>query len=476
MRMEKITEPVNAVFVVAFREIRDQLRDWRIIFPVLGLTIFFPFLMNFTAGQLLGFVNRYGATIIGERLIPFLLMIVGFFPISVSLVIALESFVGERERGSIEPLLNTPLKDWQLYLGKFLSSTVPPLVSSFIGMLVYLAGLKIKGIPWPETPMLTLIVFLTITQAMVMVSGAVVVSSQATSVRAANLLASFIIVPAALLIQGESVLMFWGTYAVLWWVVCGLAVLAVLLIRMGLAHFQREELLGREMDVLNFRWIGRVISSTFKGGAANIFHWYGNLFNETLRSMLPSIGIAFLLTMAGFYLGTRQTNHFVFSLDPAVVAGLEDRAGTLVEAWPLFDFRPVLSIAWHNLRVVLIAILLGSLSLGILGVLPIMLTMGIAGYLLELARVGGMEVLQFAGLILPHGVIEIPAVVIATAAILNAGIMMVTTTPGKTVGEAWLTGNTEAIRVMVGIVLPLLMIAAMVEAWVTPQIALWLIH
>ena len=87
-----------------------------------------------------------------------------------------------------------------------------------------------------------------------MVSGAVVVSSQATSVRAANLLASFIIIPSAFLIQGEAVMMFWGTNSTLWWAVVGLVVLSILLVRVGLAHFRREELLGREIDVLNIRW------------------------------------------------------------------------------------------------------------------------------------------------------------------------------------------------------------------------------
>ena len=52
-----------------------------------------------------------------------------------------------------------------------------------------------------------------------MVSGAVVVSTQTTSVRAANLLASFIVVPMALLIQGESIVMFWARYDILWWVI-----------------------------------------------------------------------------------------------------------------------------------------------------------------------------------------------------------------------------------------------------------------
>ena len=132
--MAEFSNPINfqrhdvrMALLITRREVRDQFRDWRIIFPILGLTIFFPFLMNFTTAQVLQFVNRYGASIVGERLVPFSMMIVGFFPISVSLVIALESFVGEKERGSIEPLLNTPLLDWQIYIGKLLSSIVPPL-------------------------------------------------------------------------------------------------------------------------------------------------------------------------------------------------------------------------------------------------------------------------------------------------------------------------------------------------------------
>ncbi|NTV37529.1 MAG: ABC transporter permease subunit, partial [Anaerolineaceae bacterium] len=162
---------LQPALVIARREVRDQLRDWRIIFPIVALTIFFPFLMNFTAQQMLDFVNRYGATLIGERLVPFLLMIVGFFPISVSLVIALETFVGEKERGSIEPLLNSPLKDWQLYLGKLLAATVPPLLTSFLGMAVYITGLLISRVPLPPFDQVLQIVMLTIVQAVVMVAG-----------------------------------------------------------------------------------------------------------------------------------------------------------------------------------------------------------------------------------------------------------------------------------------------------------------
>ena len=191
---------LRPVLVVAWRETRDMFRDWRVIFPIVGLTIFFPFLMNFTAKQVVGYVEQFGANLLAVRFIPFLLMIVGFFPITVSLVIALESFAGESERHSIEPLLSSPLTDWQLYLGKLLASLVPPVLASILGISVYLIGIY-RSVGWTAQPAFLLQIFLlTAVQALVMVSAAIVVSTQTTSVRAANLLASFIIIPMALLI------------------------------------------------------------------------------------------------------------------------------------------------------------------------------------------------------------------------------------------------------------------------------------
>lgn len=117
------------------------MRDWRIVIPIVLLTLVFPVIMNFTAGAAQDFVRQYGAQIIGERFIPFLLMICGFFPISFSLVVALETFVGERERKSIEALLCTPLSNGQLYVGKMLSAMLPPLGAAYLGISLYLVGL-----------------------------------------------------------------------------------------------------------------------------------------------------------------------------------------------------------------------------------------------------------------------------------------------------------------------------------------------
>ncbi|MFZ0547547.1 MAG: ABC transporter permease subunit, partial [Candidatus Promineifilaceae bacterium] len=209
--MTTLTNPINfsrqdlqMALIVTRREVRDSFRDWRIIIPIVILTLVFPAIANFTASWLLNFTEQFGAELISERLVPFLLLVVGFFPMSFSLVIALETFVGEKERKSLEPLLATPLTNRQLYLGKMLAAIIPPMSTSYLGIAVYLVGLVLT-IGWVVSAELFIqIILLSTIQGVIMVAGAVIVSSQTTSVRAANLLASFIIVPIAMLLQFEA--------------------------------------------------------------------------------------------------------------------------------------------------------------------------------------------------------------------------------------------------------------------------------
>ena len=79
------------------------------------------------------------------------------------------------------------------------------------------------------------------------------------------------------------------------------------------------------------------------------------------------------------------------------------------------------------------------------------------------------------GLLLPHGILEIPAAILATAAVLEAGAILATPTPNKTIGEVWLATLADWAKVMVGVVIPLLVVAAAIEVWITPRIALLLV-
>ncbi len=462
---------LGPALVITRREVRDQFRDWRILFPILMLTLFFPALMNFTAERALHFVQNFGASVIGERLIPFLLMIVGFFPVSVSLVIALESFVGEKERHSIEPLLASPLSDWQLYLGKLLAALLTPLMASYLGIAVYMVGVYRK-LGWlPDSVLLSQILLLTSVQAVLMVSGAVVISSQTTSVRAANLLASFIIIPMALLIQGESIVMFWGRYHILWWAIAGLVVVTSLLVRSGVAHFSREELLGQELDSLNFRWGWQVFIQKFSDGAHSLLGWYRQVFSLVSREMvIPSILVGLVL-VAGIWVGTTQAKVFVLPSELMQLDSLEGGAFQGTDVIRFYSVTGVGSVWLHNIRAIVLASVLGLFSFGVLGVIILMLPLALVGYFMaSLTTVGMSPALFFGSFVLPHGILEIPAIILAGGAILRLGATLATPSHGQTVGESLLNSLADWFRVMIGLVLPLLLGAAILEVYLTPLI------
>lgn len=465
-------DSLRMALVITRRELRDQLRDWRIVLPIVILTVLFPSLMNFTAHEALNFVRQYGAPIIGERLIPFLMMVVGFFPISISLVIALESFVGEKERHSIEPLLTSPLSDGQLYLGKLLAAMVSPLLASYLGILAYLVGIHLQ-IGWnPPVDLLIQIIVLTTVQAILMVSGAVVISSQTTSVRAANLLASFIVIPVALLVQGESIVMFWGRYDILWWVIFGEILIAWLLMRMGISHFNREELLGHELDSLSFRWAWQVFKRDFIGEAHTPWGWYGSEVAPTVKSMLsPLFGMIILLVFA-VAAGVSQASVFHLPLQSLNTNHLNQGVVRGMESLHLFTTSDIATVWFHNLRAIVLATLLGFFSFGVLGLIVLMVPVMLIGYLLaSISMIGFSPFLLFGALVLPHGIFEIPAILLSGAAILHMGATLATPSQGETIGESWLRSFADWAKIMVGVVLPLLLAAAFMEVIVTPRVA-----
>jgi uncharacterized membrane protein SpoIIM required for sporulation/ABC-type transport system involved in multi-copper enzyme maturation permease subunit len=465
---------IRPALIITRREIRDQLRDWRIILPIVVLTLIFPFLANFTTRRILDFVLKYGASLLAERFIPFLLMIVGFFPISISLVIALESFAGETERRSIEPLLSSPMTDGQLYQGKLLACIFIPLVASYLGMSVYLFGIY-NNTTWRAEPMfLLLIILLTAVQALVMVCGAVVISTQTTSVRAANLLASFIIIPVALLIQVESVMMLYSDYRVLWWAVLALVILAVLLIRMGITHLNREELLGHEIDTPNLRWMWSVFRRQFVGNAHSPWDWFRREVPLTLRKMVIPIGWMTLLLVATTVLGAVEVKQLgltagMFGLDRLKI--IDQTILGQFRQLGFFSTSSVLTIWWHNLRAVSIAAVLGAITLGVAGVLILLLPLGIIGFFTGVASLTGLSPLAvLAAFTMPHGLLELPAIILSGAAILRVGASFVSPNQGQSIGEGLMISIADWVKITLALVIPLFLGAAILEVFVSPQL------
>jgi len=463
---------LRPVWLVAGRELKDQFRDWRVIAPMLILILAFPFLMDEFAKQTVNFLNQYEANLILDRFVPFSIMIIGFFPITISLVVALESFVGEKERGTIEPILSAPLDDWQLYFGKLLVGMATPLVASYLSIGLYLILVARQDLNMPSTMVMVQLFLLTTVHAMLMVSAAIVISVQSTSVKAANLLASFIVIPVALLMQGEAVLLFWGNEHVLWLAIAGVLIISLLLIRVGIAHFEREYLLGREIDVINLRWIWRTFWRNFTGGAKSFRGWYGGVF-LSMRRIAPAVLAVVLVALVSLWMGYDwimvNVSDVIHRATPDRLQKIEASIDQLPDLTNMQGSINAPFLFMNNTRAVALIFVLGMFSFGVLGILLYMLNIGIIGGLYALIELLGMNPLpMFAAGVLPHGVFELPALMIGSAIALYMGAALVTPQTGKSMGEVIIELLADWVKIFLGIVVPLLAIAAVIEAYVTP--------
>ena len=468
-------DSMRPALVITRREVRDHFRDWRIISPILLLIIMLPLLMNYAAGRFLEFADRYGAQIEIDQVFPFLLMVVGFFPVTVALVLALESFVGEKERHSLEPLLSSPLSDFQIYFGKLLAALIPSLVASYLGMLLYLVWVYIQGIWFPETGLLLQIFALATTNCLIMISGAVVVSSQTTSMRAANLLAVFIILPMAVLLQAESAVIVWANNKVLFWTLIGEIIVTVLLVRIGIAHFNREELVGKEFDSFDLRKGFSSFWKDFRGGANSPWEWYRTELKETFEKMrLPAL-LVIVVLFAGLALGASLADQFVIPSEFINAESIKDGSISGNENLRFFEHSNIPLVWFNNLRTIILATFAGLLSFGVLALIVMVLPVLMIGFFTATIASAGLSPFLFLlAFVIPHGILEIPAIVLAGAAIFRLGATIASPSQGKTIGESWLAAMVDWAKVMVGLVLPLLLGAAILEVLVTPRVAAWI--
>ncbi|MDF1514746.1 MAG: stage II sporulation protein M [Anaerolineae bacterium] len=464
---------MRPTLIIAGKEIRDTLRDWRIVVPIFILVAGFPIMANFLAEQGLRYLNRFGAQIIFERLFPFLMLVVGFFPSTFSLVIALETFVGEKERRSLEALLATPVTDIQLYMGKLLAAVTPPVLASYLGMIIYVFMLGF-GLDWWPSPAVMLLGFAMATvKALVMVSGAVIVSSQSTSVRAANLIASFIIVPMALLLQAEAALLLYANYSALWMIVLGLLVVNVILMRMGVRIFNREQLLGREFDKLDLRrGLSVFWQAVFPG--KGLVALYRREIPALIKDMKAEIIVTLVVLIAGS-LGLGIWGSVNIPL-PAAAFNLEfsggpDTVRSLVNQTGLLRDFTTWSVLLNNARSLFVSAMLSVLSLGTLAVLLLTAPAAIVMYLVfQIGKVGVNPLGFLAAGVLPHGILELPAAILATAQAMRMGDIILSPPEegGGIMGIVRQLGYF--IKLFLFVVLPLLLIASWIEVHITPVI------
>lgn len=475
-----IMETLSNALIVTRREVRDSLRDWRIMFPIFILTLVFPLLANVMTRIFTSFFEDNGAEDLLPHLLPLLPMIVGFFPVSISLVIALETFVGEKERRSLEPLLSTPLTNTELYMGKSFAAMLPPLLASYAGIAIYMAGLILGKYEWRPEPILVVqIIALTTVQALVMVTGAVVVSSQTTSTRAANLLASFIIIPVSMLVMLEGTIMVQPHMRyLLWYIVLGVIVTIILLVRMGARIFNREELLGRALDHLNLKWAGRVFWDQFRGPTESfsLRKWYRLSVFPALRQLRNSTTVVLIAVFASFVFGWIIADQWALPLE-GFESNDEQMLNDLRGWFAVTQDNPrFIAFAFgQNMRVLLAATILGIFTFGVLAIVLVIVPFAMLGFILAQVVHAGLSPLPFLLAVVPHGVVEVPAIFIAGAAAVRLGSIVTRPPEDMTVGEAWLRTLADTVKVGIGVITPLLVIAAVLEVMLTPRVVEWVL-
>jgi stage II sporulation protein M len=240
---------------------------------------------------------------------------------------------------------------------------------------------------------------------------------------------------------------------------------------MGVQLFNREELLGREIDELDLKGAWRTFKAEFAGQARGqgLWAWYRLEVWPTIRRLRLPLALMALALGVGLVIGYQHAPHYRLPVEAMQVNQLADNFSQTVSEVGLYSGSGVAWILFVNVRALLIATALGIFSFGVLAVVVLMAPLTLTGYFAgQMSYLGINPVAFFAAFILPHGVFEIPAAVLAGAAILRLGASVIAPPPNATLGQGWLRALADWAKIAVAVVGPLLIVGAVVEVFVTP--------
>jgi ABC-2 type transport system permease protein len=171
-------------------------------------------------------------------------------PLALPIYIAAYSIIGEKQTRSLEPLLATPVRTWELLFGKAVAAVVPPVVAGWVSYALFALGarLLVSDVVFGAivSPMwLLAMAILSPLFALLSVLMGVIASSRTNDPRAAQQWSALFIIP----LVGIGMAMMFGVIATTVWTFA-VGVLTVLLLDAGMLHlavrvFQREVILTR---------------------------------------------------------------------------------------------------------------------------------------------------------------------------------------------------------------------------------------
>lgn len=191
--------------------------------------------------------GAWAAFILQVFLAPLYLLI----PLIVATVIAADSFAGERERGTLEPLLHTSTTDAELMTAKFLASFIPGVTVAQAGFVIYSLVANVVAWPYigriffPDRTWLVLAFWVAPALAALGLAVMTTVSSRVHSLQAAHQVGSLLVLPIILLLIAQitgailiDVLFAIALGGVVW-------VAAAIVVVVAARHIRREQLATR---------------------------------------------------------------------------------------------------------------------------------------------------------------------------------------------------------------------------------------
>jgi ABC-2 type transport system permease protein len=184
--------------------------------------------------------------IVSQFMMLFMLM-----PLAIPVTIASYSIVGEKTTRTLEPVLATPIKTWELLVGKGLAAGIPAILATWISFLIFIAGATFLA-AGPDLlrrlldPLwLTAVFAVGPLLALAAVSVAVMVSSRANDPRVAEQLSMLVMIPLLGLFFAQIAGLIYINRMVILWMALGLVVLDAVLVYFATLLFQREVILTR---------------------------------------------------------------------------------------------------------------------------------------------------------------------------------------------------------------------------------------
>jgi len=174
-----------------------------------------------------------------------------FWIVAVALTpaVAADSFVGEKERATIEPLLATPVRNRELFAGKLMTAVIPAVLGTWLGTLIFTALVAVSHSPY--YPVFVLAdgdwifssVIINPLVALLAAGIGALISTRVSSYRVAYQLNGLISLPVILIMIPQAAFLFLLTPRAWLYVAGVLALLDLVVVIWALTIFDRDRLL-----------------------------------------------------------------------------------------------------------------------------------------------------------------------------------------------------------------------------------------